>query len=63
MFARQHAETLIKEMENLDLVQGYLVRKDADQNLPLQNRAMSVLPDVSYFSIRVSVTALGSSSS
>ena len=63
MFARQHAETLIKEMENLDLVQGYLVRKDADQNLPLQNRAMSVLPDVSYFSIRVSVTALGLSSS
>jgi hypothetical protein len=50
-------------MGNLDLVQGYLVRKDADQNLPLQNRAMSAVPDVSYFSIRVSVKALDSSSS
>jgi hypothetical protein len=62
MFAKQHADTLAKEMGNLDLVQGYLVRKDADTNLPLQNRAMSAVPDVSYFSIRVSVTPLGSSS-
>ena len=36
MFAQQHADSLTKEMGNLDLVQGYLVRKDADQNLPLQ---------------------------
>ena len=63
MFAQQHADTLAKEMGNLDLVQGYLVRKDADQNLPLQNRAMSAVPDVSYFSIRVSVKPLDSSSS
>ena len=63
MFAQQHADTLIKEMGNLDLVQGYLVRKDADQNLPLQNRAMSAVPEVSYFSIRISVMTLGSSSS
>lgn len=62
MFAQQHEDTLIKELGNLDLVQGYLVRKDADQNLPLQNRAMSAVPDVSYFSIRVSVTTLDSSS-
>lgn len=62
MFAKEHADTLAKEMENLDLVQGYLVRKDADANLPLQNRAMSAVPDVSYFSIRMSVTPLGSSS-
>jgi hypothetical protein len=63
MFAQQHADSLTKEMGNLDLVQGYLVRKDADQNLPLQARAMSAIPDVSYFSIRVSVKALDSSSS
>jgi hypothetical protein len=61
MFAKQHADTLTKEMANLDLVQGYLVPKDADQNLPLQNRAMSAVPDVSYFSMRVSVKALDSS--
>jgi hypothetical protein len=62
MFAQQHADTLTKEMENLDLVQGYLVRKDADQNLPLQNRAASAVPEVSYFSMRVSVKTLDSSS-
>jgi hypothetical protein len=62
MFAQQHADTLTKEMANLDLVQGYLVLKDADQNLPLQTRAMSAVPDVSYFSMRVSVKALDSSS-
>ena len=62
MFAQQHADTLTKEMGNLDLVQGYLVRKDADQNLPLQTRAMAAVPAVSYFSMRVSVKALDSSS-
>jgi hypothetical protein len=62
MFAKQHADTLTKEMGNLDLVQGYLVPKDADQNLPLQSRAMSAVPEVSYFSMRVSVKALDSSS-
>lgn len=62
MFAQQHADTLTKELGNLDLVQGYLVHKDADQNLPLQTRAMSAVPDVSYFSMRVSVKAAESSS-
>jgi len=62
MFAQQHAELLTKEMENFDLVQGYLVRKDANQDLPLQTRAMSAIPDVSYFSMRVSVKKLDSSS-
>ena len=62
MFAQQHADAMAKEMENLDLVQGYLVRKDADPNQPLQTRAMSAVPDVSYFSMRVSVKPLDSSS-
>ena len=62
MFAQQHADILTRELGNLDLVQGYLVRKDADQNLPLQNRAMTAVPEVSYFSMRVSVKALDSSS-
>jgi hypothetical protein len=63
MFAQQHADMLAKEMGNLDLVQGYLVRKDASADLPLQSRAMSTVPEVSYFSMRVSVKALDSSSS
>ena len=62
MFAQQHSDTLIKQLGNLDLVQGYLVPKDADPNLPLQNRAMSAVPEVSYFSMRVSVSPLDSSS-
>lgn len=61
MFAQQHAEILTKEIENLDLVQGYLMRKDANPDLPLQNRAMNTLPEVSYFSMRVSVKPLNSS--
>ena len=62
MFAQQHSDTLIKQLGNLDLVQGSLVPKDADPNLPLQNRAMSAVPEVSYFSMRVSVSPLDSSS-
>jgi hypothetical protein len=63
MFAQEHAEQLTKELENLDLVQGYLVRKDADPNLPLQTRAQSAVPEVTYFSMRVSVQAAGDSNS
>ena len=62
MFAKEHADTLTKHMDNLDLVQGYLVNKDADPNLPLQTRATSAVPDVSYFSMRISVKPLDSSS-
>jgi hypothetical protein len=61
MFAQQHADTLTKELGNLDLVQGYLVPKDANPDLPLQTRANSAVPEVSYFSMRISVKALDSS--
>ena len=40
-----------------DLVQGYLVRKDADPNLPLAVRAQNALPGITYASMRVSVVA------
>jgi hypothetical protein len=63
MFAQQHADTLTKELGNLDLVQGYLVPKDANPDLPLQTRANSEVPEVSYFSMRISVKALYSSAS
>ena len=48
-------------MPNLDLIQGYLVRKDADPNLPLQVRAQSAVPGVTYASMRVSVQPLDAS--
>lgn len=63
MFAKEHADELAKQMPNLDLVQGYLVSKDADPNLPLEKRAMATIPGLTYFSMRVSVQTLNPSSS
>jgi hypothetical protein len=63
MLPQMHTDELAKELPNLDLVQGYLVRKDADPNLPLQARAQSAVPGVTYASMRVSVQALDASSS
>lgn len=63
MVAQQHADELTKELPNLDLVQGYLVRKDADQTIPLEKRAAAAIPDVTYFSMRVSVSPVGTDDS
>ena len=62
MLPQEHTDELAKELPNLDLVQGYLVRKDADPNLPLQARAQSAVPGVTYASMRVSVQPLDASS-
>jgi hypothetical protein len=62
MLPREHTDELAKELPNLDLIQGYLVRKDADPNLPLQARAQSAVPGVTYASMRVSVQPLDASS-
>jgi hypothetical protein len=62
MLPQEHTDELAKELPNLDLVQGYLVRKDADPNLPLQARAESAVPGVTYASMRVSVQPLDTSS-
>ena len=61
MLPREHTDELAKELPNLDLVQGYLVRKDADPNLPLQMRAQSAVPGITYASMRVSVQPLEAS--
>jgi hypothetical protein len=62
MLPQEHTAELAKELPNLDLVQGYLVRKDADPNLPLQDRAHSAVPGITYASMRVSVSPLDGSS-
>jgi hypothetical protein len=62
MVPQKHTDDLAKALPNLDLVQGYLVRKDADPNQPLQVRAQNALPGITYASMRVSVTPLGGSS-
>lgn len=61
MLPQAHTDELAKELPNLDLVQGYLVRKDADPNLPLQARAQTAVPGVTYASMRVSVQPLDAS--
>lgn len=62
MLPARHTDQLAKELDNLDLVQGYLVRKDADPNLPLETRAQNALPGITYASMRVSVQPLDASS-
>jgi uncharacterized membrane protein YgcG len=63
MLPQKHTDELAKELPNLDLVQGYLVRKDADPNLPIQTRADNAVPGVSYASMHVTVAPLDASSS
>jgi hypothetical protein len=63
MLPQVHTDELAKELPNLDLVQGYLVRKDSDPSLPLAARAESAVPGVTYASMRVSVQPLDASSS
>jgi hypothetical protein len=62
MLPQKHTDELAKEIANLDLVQGYLVRKDSDPSQPLQTRAENAVPGVSYASMRVSVTPIDASS-
>jgi hypothetical protein len=62
MLPQRHTEELAKELPNLDLVQGWLVRKDADPNLPIPARAQNAVPGVTYTSMRISVVPLDSSS-
>ena len=62
MLPQKHTDELAKELPNLDLVQGYLVRKDADPNLPLETRAQNAVPGISYASMRIGVSPLDASS-
>ena len=55
MVPQKHVDELSKALPNLDLVQGYLVSKDADPNLPLPQRAQGSVPNVTYASMHISV--------
>jgi uncharacterized membrane protein YgcG len=63
MVPQRHTDELAKELPNLDLVQGYLVRKDADPSQPLQVRAQNAVPGITYASMRISVQPLDPSTS
>jgi len=57
MVPQKHVDELSKALPNLDLVQGYLVAKDADPNLPLPQRAQGSVPNVTYASMHIAVQA------
>lgn len=61
MVPRKHAEELANALPNLDLVQGYLVPKDANPNLPIEQRAEGAVPGITYASMRVSVQPVDAS--
>ncbi len=55
MVPQKHVDELAKALPNLDLIQGYLVAKDADPNLPLPQRAQGSVPGVTYASMHITV--------
>ena len=61
MVPQKHTEELAKALPNLDLIQGYLVPKDADPNLPIEKRAEGAVPGITYASMRVSVQPVDAS--
>ncbi len=63
MVPLRHIDELSKALPNLDMVQGYLVAKDANQNLPLEQRSQTAVPGVTYASMRVGVKAATGSGS
>ena len=60
MVPQKHTDELASEIPNLELTQGYLVRKDADKNQPVSKRADAAVPGVTYATMHVSVSALNS---
>lgn len=62
MVPQKHTDELAKELPNLELTQGYLVRKDADQNLPVSSRAAAAVPGVTYATMHVAVSPASSQS-
>jgi hypothetical protein len=61
MVPQKYTDELARELPNLELAQGYLVRKDADPNLPLETRAESAAPGITYASMHVTVKPLDAS--
>ncbi len=55
MVPQRHVDELAKALPNLDLVQGYLVAKDADTNLPIAERAENSVPGITYASMHITV--------
>jgi hypothetical protein len=53
-----HEEELNKSMDKLDILQGFLVNKNAPSNQSPETRAAAAVPNVTYVTMRVTVAAL-----
>lgn len=63
MVPQRHVDELAKALPNLDVVQGYLVAKDANPDLPLAERAQGAVPGITYATMRVGINAVPASCS
>ena len=57
-----HADELGKNLDKLDMTGGYLVNKTAPSSQPPETRAANAVPDVTYVTLKVVVTAAQSTS-
>lgn len=57
-----HVDELGKNLDKLDLTQGYLVDKSAPSSQPPETRAANAIPNVTYVTLRVVVAPLAGSS-
>lgn len=62
MVPQKHTDELANEMPNLELSQGYLVRKDANKDQSVASRAAAAIPGVTYATMHVAVSPLSSQS-
>ena len=53
-----HTDKLKDILGNLEVRQGYLVEKDKDTNVPIETRAKVASPDVTYVSLKVTVSPI-----
>jgi hypothetical protein len=61
MVAKKDTDQLAKELPNLDLTQGWLVRKDADASKPLDTRKDDAVPGMTYTTMRLAVKPIDAS--
>src|SRR5579872_989067 len=62
MVPKKHTDELANELPNLELAQGYLVRKDANKDQSVASRAAAAIPGVTYATMHLAVSPLNSQS-
>lgn len=60
MVPRKHTEELANELPNLEMTQGYLVRKGANKDLPVEARAEAAIPGITYATMHLAVSPVSS---